>query len=208
MKIFITGTDTNVGKTVVSSWLCAHSGFDYFKPIQTGGDLERDCLQVQQLARTKVHPESYLLQAPLSPHLAAFKEGVDIDVAKITLPTVENLIIEGAGGVLVPLNSEVLMIDLIKKLRVPVIVVARTSLGTINHTLLTLTTLHLLKIPILGVILKGESNGDNANAIAHYGKVKILASLPHFEDLNRNVLQQFPLTSALKKIFKNKGKKS
>lgn len=201
MKIFITGTDTNIGKTVVSSWVCAHSGFDYVKPIQTGSGIERDCLQVQQLGQSKVHQESYLLQAPLSPHLAALKEGVEIDLKKIILPAVENLIIEGAGGVLVPLNSDTLMIELIKKLNVPVIVVARTTLGTINHTLLTLASLRARKIAVLGVILKGNHDADNAQAISDYGRVEILASLPHFENLSFKVLQQFPLPLALKQIF-------
>ncbi|MGI4851103.1 MAG: dethiobiotin synthase [Janthinobacterium lividum] len=202
MKIFITGTDTNVGKTIISSWLCAHSGYDYCKPIQTGGDLERDCLQISQLSGVKIHAESYLLQDPVSPHLAASKENINIDLEKIILPEVDNLIIEGAGGVLVPLNEKALMIDLIKWLNVPVIVVARTSLGTINHTLLTLKALQMRKIPILGVILKGDHDADNARAIAHYGKVKILVSVPHFDDLNVDALKKFPFSSALTEIFK------
>ena len=202
MKIFITGTDTNIGKTIVSSWLCTHSGFDYYKPIQTGGDLDRDCLQVHQLSGVKIHAESYLLQDPVSPHLAASKEDVEIDLEKIILPKVDNLIIEGAGGVLVPLNDKALMIDLIKWLNIPVIVVARTSLGTINHTLLTLEALRMREIPILGVILKGDHDADNARAIAYYGKVKILASVPHFDDLTDDALKKFPFPSALTEIFK------
>ena len=207
MKIFITGTDTNVGKTVICSWICAHSGFDYIKPIQTGGDLERDQLQVQNLSQVLIHKETYLLQAPVSPHLAALKEGVDIDIQKIILPPVQNLIIEGAGGVLVPLNSHALMIDLIKHLNVPAIVVARTSLGTINHTLLTLEALRARDITLLGIILNGDAEVENEAAIAHYGNVEILASLPHFDRLDADVLQNFPLTPPLKIILEKEAEK-
>ena len=202
MKIFVTGTDTNIGKTVVSSWLCLHSGFDYIKPIQTGGSSERDCLQVQQLSpMTTIHSETYLLQAPLSPHLAASKENCEIKIENIILPKVENLIIEGAGGVLVPLNSKMLMIEYIKKLDIAVIVVARTSLGTINHTLLTLESLRARKISVLGVILKGNNNPDNARAIAKYGNVKILACLPHFDILSGEILKKFLSSHTLTKIL-------
>ena len=175
MKIFITGTDTNVGKTLISSWLALHTGFSYFKPIQTGLKEGRDSSEVQRLANAKIYPESYAYNAPLSPHLAAKIEAEKIDLEKIILPQENNLIIEGAGGVLVPINDKYLMIDLIKKLGAPVIVVARTSLGTINHTLLSLEALRSRNIPIVGVIMNGEQNSQNSNAIELYGQTSILA---------------------------------
>jgi dethiobiotin synthetase len=138
MKIFITGTDTNVGKTLICSWIALHTGFAYFKPIQTGTSDGADSLEVQKLSDAKIYPEIYAYKEPLSLHLAARIEKDTIDIEKIVLPKEKNLIIEGAGGVLVPINDTYLMIDLIKKLGVSVILVTHTTLGTINHTLLSL----------------------------------------------------------------------
>jgi len=198
MKIFITGTDTNVGKTLISSWLALHTGFSYFKPIQTGLKEGSDSSEVQRLANAKIYPESYAYNAPLSPHLAAKIEAEKIDLEKIILPQENNLIIEGAGGVLVPINDQYLMIDLIKKLGAPVIVVARTSLGTINHTLLSLEALKSRNIPIVGVIMNGEQNSQNSNAIEFYGQTSILTQFPKLEAVNKDTLQNVALTDKLK----------
>ena len=186
MKIFITGTDTNVGKTVVSSWLSYHYNFHYWKPIQSGdenGVSDTDfvkkvlCKKDNQI---EVLDPKYLFPELLSPHLAAKMNKVSIDFSKIIpfVPSKKKLLIEGAGGIFVPLNDKFMMIDLIEVLETPVIIVARSSLGTINHTILTLEALRERDIKILGVILNGEKNSENKKAIEFYGKTKVLFEFP------------------------------
>ncbi len=201
MTFFITGTDTNIGKTLVCSWLCLHTGYDYFKPVQSGTLESVDSLDVQRLSGAKIHPETYRLKAPLSPHLAASLERQTIDLDTIMLPKQSNLIVEGAGGIFVPLNDEVLLIDLIAKFDIPVIIVARTELGTINHTLLTVQTLRAASIDIAGVIMSGIPNSDNQHAIETYGQVRVLATLPHLPVVTRQTLQDIPLTQDLRRLF-------
>lgn len=201
MKIFITGTDTNVGKTLISSWIALHTGFAYFKPIQTGTIEGSDSLEVQKQSNAKIYPEVYSYRDPLSPHLAAMIENNVIDMDKIVLPRVSHLIIEGAGGVLVPINGRYVMVDLIKKLDVPVVVVARTTLGTINHTLLSLEALRSRNIPVLGVIMNGEKNLQNSNAIEFYGRTSVLADFPKLDNVSMSTLQRVALSQKLKHIL-------
>ena len=170
MQIFITGTDTNIGKTLVSSWLCLHTRYDYFKPLQTGSSEGKDSEVVAQLAGPKIHAESYVYKAPLAPAAAAALEKQSIDIHTIKLPDVPHLIVEGAGGLMVPINPHTLMIDLIKLFSIPVILVARSSLGTINHTLLSLEALRARNVEVLGVITSGLFNHPNCDAIEFYGK--------------------------------------
>lgn len=198
MQIFITGTDTDVGKTIISSWLCLHTGYSYFKPIQTGSILGTDSHQVSNLTEANVYKENFVYEKPLSPHLAAY-DSIDID--KINLPKAHNLIIEGAGGILVPINKTTLMVDLIKKLAISTILVARSTLGTINHTLLSLEALRARNVPILGVILNGLPNQDNLEAIEFYGKTQVLASVPKLQQVDREHLMQTPLSNRLKVIL-------
>ncbi len=202
LNIFITGTDTNVGKTIISSWLAYHTGFSYFKPIQTGSNESTDSIEVHKLTDAKIYPETYIYKEPLSPHLAANIENSEIDINNIKLPKADNLIIEGAGGILVPINEKHLMIDLIKKLDTPVILVARSSLGTINHTLLTLEVLKQRNIKVLGVIVNGEKNEENCKAIEFYGNTKILAQFPRLELISSSSIKKIQLTQDLKQIFK------
>ncbi len=202
---FICGTDTNVGKTFISAWICCHTGFSYFKPIQTGTQDGSDTDTVKKLARGHVYPEIYRYQTPVSPHLAAYIEGYVIHIDKIQLPSYQRLIIEGAGGVLVPLNSQDLMIDLIQRLHVPVIVVARTALGTINHTLLTLQALYSRSIPVAGVIMNGiadEYCHDVHMAIEWYGKTRIIAHCPYLPNVTYQTLKEHPLPPKLMTILK------
>ena len=201
MHVFITGTDTNIGKTLVASWLALHTGYDYFKPIQTGSLEATDSQMVRSLTNSTVHKETYCYQAPLSPHLAAHLEQQEIDVNQINLPRVPKLILEGAGGVLVPINREMLLIDWIKRLSIPVILVASSRLGTINHTLLSLEALRTRNIEILGIIMSGELNQDNSDAIAGYGQTKVIGQLPFLQNINQDTLKNIPLTTDLKKIF-------
>lgn len=201
MKIFITGTGTDIGKTIVSSWICAHTGYDYFKPIQSGDLDNTDSDKVERLAAVKVHKEIYRFSNPLSPHIASKLENISIDIQKIKLPKSNNLIIEGAGGVLVPINQENYVIDIIKKFASPVIIVASTNLGTINHTLLTIEALRKRSIEILGVIMYGDENIENNLSIANYGKIEILGHLPIVDNLSKNFLLDIPLGSKLNQIF-------
>lgn len=203
MQVFITGTDTNIGKTLVSSWLCLHTKYDYFKPVQTGACEDRDSEIISILSGSKVHKEIYHYKAPLFPHLAASLENEEIDINKITLPSSQNLIIEGAGGLLVPLNKDHMMIDLIKHLSLPVILVASSNIGTINHTLLSLEALKARNIKTLGVILSGPPNQENREAIEFYGKTKVLAQIPFLNNLNKHTLSEIALSPDLQQLFGN-----
>lgn len=193
MKFFITGTDTNVGKTVISSWLCLHLKADYFKPIESGCSLSSENDFVKKCSNAHVHKGIFNYQAPLSPHLAASLENDTIDLAKISLPNANRLIVEGAGGLFVPLNHENFMIDLIQKLHLPVILVARTALGTINHTLLSLEALRARNINPHGVILNGEPQFGIKESIERYGKTRILAEFPLLEEVKFEKLKSIPV---------------
>ena len=177
-RIFVTGTDTDVGKSYVAALLTVGLAATYWKPVQSGSEADTDWLrQVTGLPADRVWPESYRLRAPLSPHEAARREGVHIDMDQFKLPEQERLVVEGAGGVMVPLNDKHLMVDLIVDLALPVLVVARSELGTINHTLLTLDQLRRRGCELLGVVVNGPSNEANCRAIADYGKVSVLAAI-------------------------------
>jgi dethiobiotin synthetase len=185
MRIFITGTDTNVGKTTVSSWLASYYNFNYWKPIQSGEDnglsdtefLKKVCHNNQNI---EIFDPIYSFKEPLSPHLAAKINKEEIDLSKIIhcKPKKEKLLIEGAGGIFTPLNEKFLMIDLIEIFEIPTIIIARSSIGTINHTLLTIEALRERNIKILGVIMNGEKNFENKKAIEFYGKTKVLFEFP------------------------------
>jgi len=191
---FVTGTDTDVGKTIVSALLTQQLDGFYWKPVQSGIiDIEdKETVQkIGDIAPERILPCAYELREPLSPHEAARRDGVEIDLAKIIKPQVNApLVIEGAGGVFVPLNDQDLMIDLIKKMDCEVIVVARSGLGTINHTMLTLHALQDYKIPVKGVVLNGPLNPDNKNAIEQFGKVRILGEIPYIEELNFSAIEK------------------
>ncbi len=204
MRVFITGTDTDIGKTLVASWLCLHTGYDYFKPIQTGSLESSDSNTVSALSKANIHKESYVFDNPLSPHMAAQDEERYIDLNQIKLPHSNNLIVEGAGGILVPINDESFIADLIACLKLPVILVARSGLGTINHTLLSLDYIRKRRIEILGVIMSGEINPRNKESIQRYGKVDVLAEIPYLETVCFEKLREIPLTSKLKLLFEAK----
>ncbi|HEY9629910.1 MAG TPA: dethiobiotin synthase [Coleofasciculaceae cyanobacterium] len=195
-QFFVTGTDTNVGKTIVSAMLTLGLGAAYWKPIQSGLEPITDTdyvRQVTQLDSSHFLPERFRLPEPLSPHASAAIAGLHINLADFQLPGAcekPHLIVEGAGGLLVPLNPQDLMIDLIRFLNLPVCLVARSSLGTINHTLLSIQALRQAEIPILGVILNGVKNQINRDAIAHYGKVTILGELECLDEINPATLKK------------------
>ena len=195
-KFIISGTDTDIGKTVVAAMLTLALGGTYWKPIQSGIEGGVDTKAVQKmtgLPAERFLPESYVLSEPLSPHRSAEIDDVTIDVDSLLLPQIEEpIIIEGAGGLMVPLTRENLLINLFKRwnetMRVPVILVARTGLGTINHTLLSLEALWSRQIPIQGIIFVGDENEDNVKTIAEFSDVKILGRLPFLDSLNEDSL--------------------
>jgi dethiobiotin synthetase len=195
-RFFITGTDTGIGKTVVSALLCAALDAMYWKPIQTGTREETDRATVIRLAgipRSKTLPEAYRFAPPVSPHLAAQRAGVRIELRKIKLPAIppqENLIAEGAGGALVPINETQLTTHLMRHLRLPVLLVSRTSLGTINHTLLSIAALRAAALDLRGVIMVGKPNLDNLKAIEHYGGVAVVGTVPILTMIDRESLLQ------------------
>lgn len=193
-RFFVTGTDTGVGKTVVSALLCAALDAVYWKPVQTGSREGTDRSTVMRLAklpRSRTLPENYIFASPVSPHLAARQAGARIELRKIKFPEIaprENLIAEGAGGVLVPINRTQLMADLMRHLGLPVLLVSRTSLGTINHTLLSLAALRAARLEIRGVILVGKPNVENRRAIEHYGGAPVIGAVPLLRKIDRQAL--------------------
>jgi dethiobiotin synthetase len=193
-RFFVTGTDTGIGKTVVSALLCAALDACYWKPVQTGTREGTDRRAVERLAerpRAKLLPETYRFAPAVSPHLAAQKAGVKIELKEIRTPKIgarENLIVEGAGGALVPINETQLMTDLMKHLGLPVLLVARTALGTINHTLLSLAALRSARLNISGVVMVGQPNAENRKAIEHYGNIGVVGAVPWLEKIHRLTL--------------------
>lgn len=193
-RFFVTGTDTGVGKTVASALLCAALDATYWKPIQTGsreGTDRSTVMCIAELPRARTIPETYCFSPPVSPHLAARQAGRPIELTKISLPQMqrdENLIVEGAGGVFVPINQTQLMTHLMRHLKLPVLLVARSSLGTINHTTLSLAALRAAGIEIRGVIMVGKRNIENRKAIEHYGKIQVVGTIPVLPRINKPAL--------------------
>ena len=192
-SFFITGTDTNVGKTVLSALLCAALPARYWKPIQTGAVEGTDRQQV--ISWAGISPEQTLLEAyifddPVSPHLAAERAGKEIRLDAIALPWADSLplVVEGAGGVLAPITSQQFIADLIVYLRMPVVLAARSTLGTINHSLMSLQVLQSYKIEVRGVVLIGPENPENRKAIEHYGKTRVIGQIPMLKNINRQAL--------------------
>jgi len=191
---FVTGTDTGVGKTVLSALLCMALNARYFKPIQTGQDSDTDTVAgLAGLDASRLHQPAVHLLAPLSPNQAAAKEGRVLDIKAITLPASSGpdrpLIVEGAGGALVPIAPGQCMADLMARLGLPVILAARTGLGTLNHTLLSLEALRLRGIEVRGVALIGEPNPDNRRDIEHLGGVPVVIDIPHLKTVTREALR-------------------
>ena len=188
-KYFITGIGTGIGKTLISAILTEKLKADYWKPIQSGDLDTSDSITLGNLisnTHTVIHPESYKLTQPLSPHLSARLDGIEIDLNKIHMPlTDNNLIIEGAGGLMVPLNEKELIIDLIKKLNVEVILVSQNYLGSINHTLLSVNLLKQYEIPIKGIIFNGDENVETERYIQQYAKIEKLGSVPGLKNIDK-----------------------
>ncbi|MGD9657502.1 MAG: dethiobiotin synthase [Methylocystis sp.] len=191
-RLVIVGTDTGVGKTVVSAAIVGALNACYWKPVQAGLDGETDSQIVARLSDApteRIFPEAWRLRRAASPHLAARDEGVDIDAAALNPPQCSGpLVIETAGGVMTPLSDRALTIDVLERWRLPVILVARTSLGTINHSLLTLEALRRRGVSIAGIVFVGEAEADAQRSIETIGGVRILGRLPKLDPLNRKTL--------------------
>lgn len=191
-KLVVTGTDTGIGKTVFAAGLARLLGASYWKPVQAGLDGETDsaaAARLGELADKRVLPEAYRLRTPASPHRAAEIDGISIDLDILRPPeTPSPLVIEGAGGLLVPVTRTATMADLFARWRLPVVLCASTRLGTINHTLLSLEALRHRSIPLLGVALIGDDRPDTAEVIGAMGQVRILGRLPWLTPLTPETL--------------------
>ena len=203
-RFFITGTGTGVGKTVVSAIVTEALQADYWKPVQAGYEDGTDALTIQQLIsnkRTVIHPEAFVLKMPASPHLAAPAEGIDLTINKVfeKLPETKNcLIIEGAGGLMVPFNNKEFTPDLIKKIGCSVILVSKNELGSINHSLLTAAVCKQYQIPVAGWIFTGEYKNYEEDIVRWTGYRKIF-SVKEIEVNKENILKQAELLKTLLK---------
>ncbi|MGH6735740.1 MAG: dethiobiotin synthase [Methyloceanibacter sp.] len=190
---FVTGTDTDVGKTLVAAWLLSQLDASYWKPVQAGTEPETDSATVRRLAEVdaaRILPEAYLLPESLAPHEAARRAGIVIDMAKLHAPEHEGLlVVEGAGGLMVPLTDEAYVIDLAAELDLPIILVARSTLGTINHTLLSIEAIRRRGLPLAGVVITGPETPHNRAAIERYGQIEVIAEIPWLETIDRSVLR-------------------
>lgn len=197
MNYFVTAIDTDSGKTLVSAILCEALEADYWKPVQAG--LPRDNQTVKNLitnTNTEIHPETYLLKTPASPHASAKREGITIQMSQFKLPATQNknLIIEGAGGCLVPLNDQDMVVDLIKNFDAEVVLVSDLYLGSINHTLLTVEALQHRKIKMKGIIFNGESNPESERIILQKSGLKCLLRIDQERHIHPGIVKQYAKT--------------
>jgi dethiobiotin synthetase len=204
MRLVICGTDTDVGKTVVSALVVQGLGAHYWKPVQSGLEGGGDSGRVRallQLSEERLLPESYRLQAPVSPHWAAERMGLTIDPERLALPDAQRcpgpLVVETAGGLLVPLRRDWLQIEQLERWGLPVLLVARSGLGTLNHTLLSLEALRRRGLEVLGLVLNGPLHPDNPRTLEALGGVPVLAELPPLDPLDAAALQRQWLASCL-----------
>jgi dethiobiotin synthetase len=191
---FVTGIGTGIGKTIVSAIVTEKLQADYWKPIQSGDLDQSDSIKVESLisnSKTVIHQEAFKLTQPLSPHLSAKLDNIDLNIDKLFTPFTDNtLIIEGAGGLMVPLNDRELLVDYIKILQVEVILVSQNYLGSINHTLLSLDLLKARNVKVKGIIYNGVSNSETERYITQYSGVKILGNIPVLDIITKETIHQ------------------
>ena len=192
IRYFITGIGTEVGKTITSAVITQALKADYWKPVQAGELNHSDRMKVENLIdnnRSKFHPEAYRLNQPMSPHAAAERDGIKIDIASIKMPHTDNhLVIEGAGGLLVPLNDNDTILNLIEILNCEVILVSRHYLGSINHTLMSIELLKQRNIRIKGILFSGKENKDTESIITKMSGIEVLGRIDELENLNKSVI--------------------
>ena len=192
LRLVICGTDTDVGKTIVSALFVQGLEATYWKPVQSGteggGDRQR-VIDLLELPKKRWQQEAYAFQAPVSPHWAAEQEGRCIDPEQLKLPAIdEPLVVETAGGLMVPLTRHWLQIQQLQRWQLPVVLVARSELGTLTHTLLSLEALRTRNIAILGLVINGPPHTDNPRTLNELGDVPLLCELPPLEELNAAAL--------------------
>jgi len=199
--LFITGTDTGVGKTTVAAALMHRYRelrvLKYWKPIQTGIEIDDDTRTVRELGHCcedEIHPSGIRLPRPLAPYLSAELSGIRVTISDVMQrvegqPDSVRWVVEGAGGVLVPINESESMVDLIETLGVPTLIVARSTLGTINHTLLTVESLRRRMLKVAGVVMVGPNNTANREAIEKFGSVAVVGEMPHFTQMTAETFE-------------------
>jgi dethiobiotin synthetase len=194
-KIFVTGIGTDVGKTVASAILCEALQADYWKPVQTGSYFSTDSDKLKKYIRnerTKIHPESYVLRQYMSPHAAAELEGKHITLDSIHVPQTDNiLVIEGAGGIMVPLNDKEFIVDLIIKCEAEVVLVIQNYLGSINHSILSIDALKFRNIPVMGIVFNGPPHKLSEDIILSYSGLKCLGRIQKEANINRDVIAKY-----------------
>ncbi len=194
LRLIVTGTDTGIGKTVFSAALTDALGACYWKPVQSGLTEETDSETVLRLGRIppeRILPEAWRLKTPVSPHQSAEIDGVTIDPSALEPPATDSpLIIEGAGGLLVPLTRHETFADVFARWQIPAVLCCRTGLGTINHTLLSLEAMRRRLIPVFGIAFIGEAQPETQQIIADMGRVRVLGRLPRLEPLTPDTLRR------------------
>ena len=187
-RFVITGTDTGIGKTVFAAALAGALDAVYWKPVQSGLEEATDSETVRRLsglAGERILPERYRLRTPASPHLAAAIDGVTIDVHGLELPSTQRpLVIEGAGGLMVPLTRNITFIDIFARWRAPLVLCARTTLGTINHSLLSIAAIRARGIPLVGLAFIGDENAETEQIVVELGRTRRLGRLPKLARLD------------------------
>ena len=191
-QFVICGTDTDIGKTLISSFFVRGLNSFYWKPIQSGIESETDSQAIERLTKvekTKVINEAYIFKEPVSPHWAAEIDQKVINFQLLNLPNVDgSLIVETAGGLMVPITRDYLQIDQIKKWNIPVILVCKSGLGTLNHTLLSIEALKKRNIKILGLVINGEKHLDNPKTLTEFSNLPIIAEFPLIQKIDANNL--------------------
>lgn len=194
-KIFVTGIGTDVGKTVVAAILTEALEADYWKPVQAGDLDNSDSIKVKNLisnSKSIIHLEGIKLSEPMSPHAAADIDSVEIDLPSFVVPRTENnLIVEGAGGLMVPLNEKDLIIDLIEHIDAEVVLVSQNYLGSINHTILSIETLNSRGLKVIGIIFNGEENAETEKYILNYSGLKCLGRIKQHSTINKDVVLSY-----------------
>ena len=207
MRFIIVGIHTGIGKTVCSAVMTQALGYDYWKPVQAGDLDASDSIFIKNHisnATTKIHPEAFRLTEPMSPHAAAKIDNTEITLADFHLPLTSNgLIVETAGGVMSPLSDSLVVLDLVKHLGLPVVLVTQDYLGSINHTLLSIEILRGANVPILGLVFSGEKVTTTRDFIEQYSGLATLFEIPFFEKLDRASVVRFAndISKDLKRQF-------